>query len=190
MKSEYKFNLFHYKKHIWKCLQNVNHFVQASFCIHFYHPRPQGDNVFTLCVCDTVCLSVCLCLSRCLSGRFNYEGLVPHKPYFSGTLLGISSFVYIFSATTPATCPPGQFRCNNGQCIQYQFVCNKNPDCADASDEQHCSKWRGTISGCFCELQHPLMFQCPGPHLSIKTIFPRYGDPHVKDKMVVRPAYL
>ena len=31
------------------------------------------------CVFVCVCVSVCLCLSRWLSGRFNYEGLVPHK---------------------------------------------------------------------------------------------------------------
>ena len=30
----------------------------------------------------------------------------------------------------------------------------------------------------------------PGPRLNIKTIFPRYGDYHVKDKTVVRPPYL
>ena len=30
-------------------------------------------------MCLFVCVCVCLCLSRCLSGRFNYEGLVPHK---------------------------------------------------------------------------------------------------------------
>ena len=29
-----------------------------------------------------------------------------------------------------------------------------------------------------------------GPHLNIKTIFPRYGDSHVKDKTVARPSYL
>ena len=34
--------------------------------------------------CVFVC--VCLCLSRCLSGRFDYEGLVPHKQYFASTL--------------------------------------------------------------------------------------------------------
>ena len=44
-----------------------------------------------VCVCLSVSLSVCLCLSRCLSRRFNYEGLVPHKPYIAGTLLGLSS---------------------------------------------------------------------------------------------------
>ena len=49
--------------------------------------------MFSPCVFVFVCmyLSVCLCLSRCLSGRFNYEGLVPHKQYFAGTLLGMSS---------------------------------------------------------------------------------------------------
>ena len=36
-------------------------------------------------------MCVCLCLSRCLSGRFSYEGLVPHKQYFAGTLLEMSS---------------------------------------------------------------------------------------------------
>ena len=63
---------------------------------YFYHP-----NVFTLCVCDFVCLFVCLfvSLSRCLSGRFNYEGLVPHKQYFAGTLLGMSSCASYVSRT-------------------------------------------------------------------------------------------
>ena len=37
---------------------------------------------------------VCLCLSRCLSGRFNYEGLVPHKQYVAGTLVGMSNFFF------------------------------------------------------------------------------------------------
>ena len=30
----------------------------------------------------------------------------------------------------------------------------------------------------------------PGPRLSIKTAFPRYGDSNVKDKTVARPSYL
>ena len=30
----------------------------------------------------------------------------------------------------------------------------------------------------------------PGTHLNIKTVFPRYGDFHVKDKTVARPSYL
>ena len=30
----------------------------------------------------------------------------------------------------------------------------------------------------------------PGPHLNIKTVFPRYGNSHVKDKTVARLSYL
>ena len=47
------------------------------------------------------CVFVCLfvSLSRCLSGRFNYEGLVPHKQYFAGTLLGMSSCASYVSRT-------------------------------------------------------------------------------------------
>ena len=50
-------------------------------------------------VCLFVCLCVCLCLSQCLSGRFNYEGLVPHKLYFAGTSLGMSSCASYVSRT-------------------------------------------------------------------------------------------
>ena len=46
-----------------------------------------------------LCVSVCLCLSRCLSGWFNYEGLVPHKPYFAVILLGMSSCASYVSRT-------------------------------------------------------------------------------------------
>ena len=49
--------------------------------------------------CVFVCACVCLCLSRCLSGRFNYEWLVPHKQYFAGTLLVMSSCANYVSRT-------------------------------------------------------------------------------------------
>ena len=52
-----------------------------------------------MCLCVGACLSVCLCLSRCLSGRFNYEGLMPHKPYFAIILLGMSSCASYVSRT-------------------------------------------------------------------------------------------
>ena len=32
--------------------------------------------------------------------------------------------------------------------------------------------------------------EIPGPCLNIKTIFPRHGDSHVKDKTVTRLSYL
>lgn len=39
-----------------------------------------------------------------------------------------------------STCATGQFTCTNGQCIDYQLVCNKVPDCRDESDEPlHCN---------------------------------------------------
>ena len=51
--------------------------------------------------CVFVCLFVTLfvSLSYCLSGRFNYEGLVPHRQYFAGTLLGMSSCASYVSRT-------------------------------------------------------------------------------------------
>ena len=53
-----------------------------------------------LCVCLCVCVvCVCVFLSRCLSGRFNYEGLVPHKQNFAGTFLGMSSCASYISRT-------------------------------------------------------------------------------------------
>ena len=51
--------------------------------------------MFSPCVFVTLFKS----LSRCLSGRFNYEGLVPHKQYFAGTLLGMSSCASYVSRT-------------------------------------------------------------------------------------------
>ena len=47
--------------------------------------------MFSPCVFVTLFVCLFVSLSRCLSGRFNYEGLVPHKQYFAGTLLGMSS---------------------------------------------------------------------------------------------------
>ena len=55
--------------------------------------------MFSPCVFVCLCVCGCLCLSRCLSGRFNYEGLVPHKQYFAGTLLGMSSCASYVSRT-------------------------------------------------------------------------------------------
>ena len=33
-------------------------------------------------------------------------------------------------------------------------------------------------------------FKLSGSRLNVKTVFPRYGDSHVKDKTVARPSYL
>ena len=40
-------------------------------------------------------------------------------------------------------------------------------------------------------VNHKAIFtETPGPRLNIKTVFPGYGDSHVKDKTVARPSYL
>ena len=50
--------------------------------------------------------------------------------------------------------------------------------------------------GMFYYTDHGLCFniktsyQYTGPWFNIKTVFPRYGDSHVKDKTVARPSYL
>ena len=70
-----------------------------TFSQHLYHEQLQ-ILVITR-VSEVIMFSPCVfvCLSRCLSGRFNYEGLVPHKQYFAGTLLGMSSCVSYVSRT-------------------------------------------------------------------------------------------
>ena len=57
--------------------------------------------MFITRVSEVIMFSPCVfvCLSRCLSGRFNYEGLVPHKQYFAGTLLEMSSCASYVSRT-------------------------------------------------------------------------------------------
>ena len=44
--------------------------------------------------------------------------------------------------------------------------------------------------GNYARYAHTCAVTSVGPHLNTKTIFPRYGDSHVKDKMVARPSYL
>ena len=47
--------------------------------------------------------------------------------------------------------------------------------------------WESTNSAICVDRQGQ---QGAGPHLNIKTVFPRHGDSHVKDKKAVRPSYL
>uniref|UniRef100_A0A3P9PJ83 Low-density lipoprotein receptor-like n=1 Tax=Poecilia reticulata TaxID=8081 RepID=A0A3P9PJ83_POERE len=47
-------------------------------------------------------------------------------------------------------CKSGEFRCTNGQCISKAYVCDKDKDCSDGSDEEDCPK----------PTCHPRSFQC------------------------------
>ena len=80
-------------------------------------------------VCLFVCVCGCLCLSRCLSGPFNYEGLVPHKQYFAGTLLGMSS------------------------CASYMYVSHTHDVIDDVTRSQSRSYFEIDISPSIFELQ-------------------------------------
>ena len=55
--------------------------------------------MFSPCVFVTLFVCLFVSLSRCLSGRFNYEGLVPHKQNFAGTMLRMSSCASYVSCT-------------------------------------------------------------------------------------------
>ena len=56
----------------------------------------------------------------------------------------------------------------------------------------HEASRRGQVTGRKHQFlaQQALRRQTAGLCLNIKTIFPKYGDSHVKDKTVVRPSYL
>ena len=84
--------------------------MQERFTTLKHTATSMGSEMMSLCyfkrivitrVSDVIMFSPCVfvCLSRCLSGRFNYEGLVPHKQYFAGTLLGMSSCASYVSRT-------------------------------------------------------------------------------------------
>ena len=78
----------------------TNFKLYQTFClVKIFITRVSEVIMFSPCVFVCVCVCGCLCLSRCLSGRFNYEGLVPHKQYFAGTLLGMSSCASYVSRT-------------------------------------------------------------------------------------------
>jgi len=44
----------------------------------------------------------------------------------------------LLPVTGPPTCPPDQFACDNGECIEDHLVCDRNADCSDKSDEDGC----------------------------------------------------
>ena len=49
--------------------------------------------------------------------------------------------------------------------------------------------WRDRHDGCQI-FRIPTSHWYSGPRLNIKTVFPRHGDSHVKDRTVTRPSYL
>lgn len=52
-------------------------------------------------------------------------------------------FYYFFSAIDKP-CDPDKFKCKNGRCILRRWLCDRENDCSDGSDEDPdvCSKWK------------------------------------------------
>lgn len=48
-------------------------------------------------------------------------------------------WLFPFTGGTPETCPAGQIRCKNGDCVVGK-LCDGLPECYDGSDEDGCGK--------------------------------------------------
>lgn len=42
-------------------------------------------------------------------------------------------------------CQEFEFKCKNGRCISYEFICNAEDNCGDGSDEETCSYCSGEV---------------------------------------------
>lgn len=60
-----------------------------------------------------------------------YEIICSHSNYFV-----LSSAIL----AEEKKCTEKQFRCGNGQCIPNTWLCDKDKDCIDGSDELNCGK--------------------------------------------------
>lgn len=74
------------------------------------------------------------------------------------------------SSSTPAICPPNQFRCGDNQCITKKQQCDNYSDCPDGSDELACGKnteiFKLQKHGCIFSGKLPVLhsvffFSCP-----------------------------
>uniref|UniRef100_A0A4W5M5F4 Uncharacterized protein n=1 Tax=Hucho hucho TaxID=62062 RepID=A0A4W5M5F4_9TELE len=101
---------------------------------------PSGFPFIPLCCLDLLLISLSLCLSPCLS------------PCLS------------LPSTDTNACPAKEFQCHNRKCVAPIFVCDRDDDCGDWSDEEKCSvstcgshEFRCNDSDCI-----PALWSCDG----------------------------
>lgn len=63
----------------------------------------------------------------------------------------------------PFHCSPGQFQCNNGNCIQPNQICDGISQCRDKSDEQDCGMFC-----CIVYIVHALYLKVIGLECNLK----------------------
>ena len=79
--------------------------------------------------------------------------------------------LYIFFLGKPGTCEKiGRFQCNNGNCIDIQFICNSYDDCGDKSDESNTDgAFCGMLPNSFVALTGIFCLTCQDQMIYIKT---------------------
>lgn len=81
----------------------------------------------------TICILICVSVDV-LCMLWYYYSIV----LWYGIMVSLS-YIAIFLAPLPPTCPPNKFACDKGKCLQLNLVCNSKKDCDDGSDEEACS---------------------------------------------------
>lgn len=64
-------------------------------------------------------------------------------------------------------CREGQFRCRNGECILNVYICNRQSDCSDGSDESYCPTGKKTSQVKFMQISTNLLVQGNGEFCKI-----------------------